>query len=102
MGKGQFLAWLGAWLVVGNAAATPVMDVSAPASYFGMCDASAGVALASNLFAVANDEDNIVRTYRIDRTNAPVQTANLSSFLRVEVKWPETDLEGAAWQIRFR
>ncbi|HEY2950970.1 MAG TPA: DUF3616 domain-containing protein [Verrucomicrobiae bacterium] len=97
MGIGKNICWLGAWLAVASAAAAPIMEVSAPAVYFGMCDASAGVALATNLFAVANDEDNVVRTYRTDRTNGPVQTADLSSFLRVDRKWPETDLEGAAW-----
>jgi len=97
MGSWQSLCWFGAWFAVTGAAAAPIMEVSAPASYFGMCDASAGVALATNLFAVANDEDKVVRTYRIDQTNAPVQTADLSSFLRVDRKWPETDLEGAAW-----
>src|ERR1051325_1639510 len=97
MGKGRHFGWLGAWLAVATATAAPFMEVSAAASYRGMCDASAGVALSSNLFAVANDEDNVVRTYRIDHTNAPVQSADLSSFLRVDGKWPETDLEGAAW-----
>jgi hypothetical protein len=71
--------------------------VSLPTIYFGMCDASAGVALATNVFAVANDEDNVVRLYQIDRTNGPVGGVDLSSFLRVDRGWPETDLEGAAW-----
>jgi hypothetical protein len=98
MGLWQILGWLGAGFAVGAVAADrPVMELSPPSLYFGMCDASAGVALATNLFAVGNDEDNVIRTYRIDRTNAPVQTTNLSSFLRVDWRWPETDLEGAAW-----
>src|SRR5262249_48963579 len=97
MGLWRFLCGLSAWCAWASAAAAPIMEVSAPVTYFGMCDASAGVALASNLFAVANAEDNVVRTYQIDRTNAPLKMVDLSSFLHVDRKWPETDLEGAAW-----
>ncbi len=62
-----------------------------------MCDASAAVALDSELFAVANDEDNAIRIYRADQGGPPVQSIELSRFLRVDRKKPETDLEAAAW-----
>jgi len=62
-----------------------------------MCDASAAVALDEDLFAVANDEDNTIRTYSARRGGTPIETLNLSPFLRVDPKRPETDLEGAAW-----
>src|SRR5258705_7833365 len=71
--------------------------LSEPTLYRGMCDASAAVALDEDLFAVANDEDNTIRTYSAKRGGAPIETLNLSPFLRVDPKRPETDLEGAAW-----
>jgi hypothetical protein len=70
--------------------------VSAPISYSGMCDASASVALTDRLFAVASDEESILRIYERDRSRAPVQTIDLSSFLDLDLRKPESDLEGAA------
>jgi hypothetical protein len=71
--------------------------VSTQSWYYGMCDASAAVALNNSLFAVANDEDNSIRVYRASEPGVPVRSFNLSLFLGVEGKRPETDLEGAAW-----
>lgn len=71
--------------------------VSKGTIYHGMCDASAGVALDDKLFAVANDEDNTLRIYELGRGGRPVQSFDLSPFLKVDIKSPETDLEGAAW-----
>src|SRR5260221_3952592 len=71
--------------------------VSTQTWYYGMCDASAAVALNKDLFAVANDEDNSIRVYRTHEPGLPVRSFNLSLFLGVESKRPETDLEGAAW-----
>lgn len=62
----------------------------------GMCDASAVVPLNDELFVVADDEDNILRVYSRTQGGAPVQTLDLSSFLRVDPKSPEADLEAAA------
>lgn len=79
---------------------TPVVagaGVSTQTWYYGMCDASAAVALNNDLFAVANDEDNSIRVYRTREAGLPVRSFNLSLFLDVEGKRPETDLEGAAW-----
>ena len=70
--------------------------VSTQSWYYGMCDASAAVALDNNLFAVANDEDNSIRIYRAREPGLPVRSFDLSLFLGVEGKRPETDLEGAA------
>jgi hypothetical protein len=72
-------------------------DVSTQTWFYGMCDASAAVALDNELFAVANDEDNSIRVYRAREPGLPIRTFNLSLFLEVEAKRPETDLEGAAW-----
>jgi hypothetical protein len=71
--------------------------VSAPATYHGMCDASGGAALGTNLFAAADDEDNQLRIYPSATGGAPVQVADLTGFLQLTGKFPETDLEGAAW-----
>ena len=62
----------------------------------GMCDASAVVPLNDELFVVADDEDNILRVYSRTQGGAPLQTLDLSSFLRVDPKSPEADLEAAA------
>ena len=61
-----------------------------------MCDASAVVAVDTGRFLVADDEDNILRLYSRERGGAPLQTFNMSGFLRVSSKSPEADLEGAA------
>lgn len=65
--------------------------------FTGMCDASGAVALDAHHFAVANDEDNIIRIYRAENGGPPVQSLDLSGFLKVDPRKPETDLEGACW-----
>ena len=67
-----------------------------PVLHFGCCDASAGVAVSSNLFLVANDEDNRLRVYRRDRSGLPVQAFEVGSFLGVDARKPESDLEASA------
>jgi Protein of unknown function (DUF3616) len=64
--------------------------------YSGMCDASAAIAVSSNLFLVANDEDNILRLYRGDRRGEALQEFNFNDFLELHGKSQEADLEGAA------
>jgi hypothetical protein len=70
--------------------------INKPLQHFGCCDASAGVAVTSNLFIVANDEDNSLRIYRRDKSGPAVQSYQAGVFLHVDPKKPETDLEGAA------
>jgi hypothetical protein len=67
-----------------------------PAEYSGMCDASGAVALSSNLFAVASDEDNILRVYRSDKPGKAVSELDVNQFLAVRGKSLEADLEAAA------
>ncbi|HEY5481214.1 MAG TPA: DUF3616 domain-containing protein, partial [Verrucomicrobiae bacterium] len=67
-----------------------------PAHYSGMCDASGAVAVSSNLFVVANDEDNVLRLYRSDQPGQPVKQFDFNAFLEVQGKSLEADLEGAA------
>src|SRR5262249_19139254 len=63
--------------------------------HFGMCDASAAVAVGRTMFLVANDEDNTLRVYRNNVPGRPVHTFDLTSFLKPEPTHPEADIEGA-------
>jgi len=66
-----------------------------PLVFTGTCDASAATALSGDLFVVANDEDNILRFYRMSQPGKPVQTFDLRPILGLKGK-AEMDLEGAA------
>jgi hypothetical protein len=84
---------------------------AAPASdlpvFTGMCDASAAIALGPRTFAVANDEDNVIRAYDAERPGAPIHEVDLSDSLGLPVRYknnkksherrpaPEIDLEAA-------
>ena len=72
------------------------LRVLRPLQYSGMCDASGAVAVSSNLFVVANDEDNVLRLYGSDQPGQPVKQFDLNAFLEVQGKSLEADLEGAA------
>jgi hypothetical protein len=72
------------------------VQVSPPFSYSGMCDASAAVALTDKLFAVASDEGSVLRVYNRDQPGAPLQNINLTAFLDLDARKPESDLEGGA------
>jgi len=65
-------------------------------AYGGICDGSAGVALSEDYFAVANDEENVLRVYSRSSGGAPVSRLNLDRFLSADRKNPEADIEGAA------
>lgn len=71
-------------------------ETGAVAVYRGMCDASAAANLGGGRFAAADDEDNILRIYDRARPGMPESQIDLSDFLGVGDKSPETDLEGAA------
>ncbi len=66
-------------------------------SYYEMCDASAAIAVDDSHFIVANDEDNILRIYNVNKAQ-PVRAFDLSGFLKIayDDKSPESDIEGAA------
>jgi hypothetical protein len=49
--------------------------------FTGACDASAAVPLSRSLFAVADDEDNVLRVYDADRGGAPLRSVDLSPSL---------------------
>src|SRR5687768_16397905 len=79
----------------GNDNAKP-SSLGEPVLHIGCCDASAGVAVSTNLFLMANDEDNLLRVYRSDRPGPAVQSFQTGPFLHVDPRKPESDLEGAA------
>src|SRR3954466_5537249 len=66
-----------------------------PQTYWEMCDASAAVALDETHFAVADDEGNTLRVYKIGEPK-PVREYEVGKFLVAQHKKAETDLEGAA------
>lgn len=63
--------------------------------HFGMCDASAAVPVAPDLFVVANDEDNTLRIFHRNKSGESLYSQDLSSFLQIDSKHPEADIEGA-------
>jgi hypothetical protein len=70
--------------------------------FSGMCDASGAVELSPTRFAVADDEDNVLRIYDADRGGAPLAAVDLTNALGLTVdarkkkpKSPETDIEAA-------
>ena len=72
------------------------LNIVRPAQYSSMADASAGVAVNTNLFLVADDEENKLRLYRRDQGGPPIKEFDLNLFLEVYGKSLETDVEGAA------
>jgi len=64
--------------------------------YLGMCDASGAVAIGSDAYVVANDEDNRLRFFSNQRGGAALQTFDLTPYLRIQSVGDEADLEAAA------
>jgi hypothetical protein len=62
-------------------AATVSRSTDAPLTFYGTCDASAAVQLTGDMFAVANDEDNLLRFYSLSKPGDPVGTFSLGPFL---------------------
>jgi hypothetical protein len=67
-----------------------------PTLYSGEGDASGAVAVTSNLFVVADDEDNTLRLYRSDTGGTPIKEFDCNEFLEVRGKSLEADLEAGA------
>ena len=78
-----------------HAVAAGGANLGEPLVFRDTCDASAASALSSDLFVVANDEDNLLRFYRVSQPGKPVQTFDLKTVLPLKGK-SELDLEGAA------
>lgn len=83
-GAGTFLLWSGNVLS------------GETVSHTGMCDASAAILLEDDRLIIANDEDNVLRIYRGDRTGPPVRTFDLTAFLADGREGGEADIEAAA------
>jgi Protein of unknown function (DUF3616) len=64
--------------------------------HYGMCDASAAVALNEHLFIVANDEDNLLRVFHAKQSGPPVQEIDVSPWLQLVGPHTEVDWEAAA------
>jgi hypothetical protein len=62
----------------------------------GTSDASAAVAVNEDMFVVADDENNILRIYDINKAGNPISSFDMTSFLDVEPNHPEADIEAAA------
>jgi hypothetical protein len=101
---------LGVFLAASAAPALAAPNQSGPIVFAGMCDASAAVPLDAHTFAVADDEDNILRVYDVDKGGPPLRMVDLSPALPLRQKdkpaktpkpgkkpkkTPETDLEAA-------
>ncbi len=67
-----------------------------PLIYQGTSDASAAAAISKDMFIVADDENNTLRVYKIEKGGLPICSCNLTDFLDVKSQHPETDIEGAA------
>jgi len=105
---GVWVAWIGPGCRVGALGLLAVLPLCAlcaeelrlerPMRYSGMCDASGAVAISSNLFVVASDEDNVLRLYRADQASMPLREYDCNAFLELEHKGKslEADLEAAA------
>jgi len=65
-------------------------------TYSGCCDASAAVALNSELIAVASDEENLLRLYSREAGGAPVALLRVGGAGSPDPGKLEMDLEGAA------
>ncbi|HYE30876.1 MAG TPA: DUF3616 domain-containing protein [Methylomirabilota bacterium] len=64
-------------------------------THTGICDASAGAVIGTNLFVVGNDEENLLNIYRIGHDGPPVGALPVGPFLLGGKKKAEIDLEGA-------
>lgn len=87
-------------LLLGVAPLTQAQGVT----FTGMCDASGAIALSPTRFAVADDEDNVLRIYDAERGGAPLSTTDISRQLGLPEQFnkkgqlktsPETDIEAA-------
>ena len=63
--------------------------------YRGTSDASAAVAVAKDMFVVADDENNVLRVYKTTKGGLPLFSYDMTEFLDIGPKYPEVDIEGA-------
>ena len=58
-------------------------------------DVSAAVAINKDMFIVADDENNVLRVYKVNGPDFPVYQYDLTKFLNIFPEHPEADIEGA-------
>ena len=63
--------------------------------YRGTSDSSAAISLSEEIFIVADDENNVLRVYKIKGDGLPVFRYDLTDFLNIYPEHPEADIEGA-------
>ena len=63
--------------------------------FHGTSDASAAVALSKDMFVIADDENNVLRVYKINEPFKSVYSYDLTAFLEAGWEYPEADIEGA-------
>ena len=64
--------------------------------YRGTSDSSAAISVSEEMFIVADDENNVLRVYKINGSGLPVFLYDLTQFLNIYAEHPEADIEGAA------
>jgi hypothetical protein len=65
-------------------------------TFEGMCDASGAVPIDATLFAVADDESNVLRIYDAEKGGMPIDSVDMTLSLHLKKKkHPEADLEAA-------
>ncbi len=62
----------------------------------GTSDASGAAPIGRDSFVLADDENNVLRGYRLPKGRSPIFSYNLTEFLHIDPKRPEVDIEGAA------
>lgn len=62
------------------------LEPSGDVVFHGMCDASAAVPLSSHRFAVADDEDNVLRVYDALKGGVPLEAKDVSQGIDIEPK----------------
>jgi hypothetical protein len=73
-------------------------EVRAEQFFRGSADASAAVALDTERFIMADDEDNILRVYNWNRPGSdPNCQTDISGAIGFDPEHPEADIEGATW-----
>jgi len=94
------LGGLAIWLSAAACGPLAAQSGNQTTKYRGACDGSAAVALDSNFFAVADDDHNVLRVYRIGQPDSN-PSLNVDQFLEAAKRkkkpgFKEADIEGAA------
>src|SRR5688572_9239885 len=98
MSAAKRLAGLIALIALLGAAERAAAEPSSAASvveFTGTCDASGAVPIDARRFAIAGDEDNVLRIYDAEDGGPPVDSIDVSAELGLNGKNPEADLEAA-------